>query len=91
MNAQQGEEKSSPCVYYIVQPSTIPEMGPGEIVATVEGSDLVQPVSSAEARSKTIKNRFISYPSFLSDSGFILLQNVVFLNKEPFRIFLRKV
>jgi hypothetical protein len=66
-------------------------MGPGEMVATVEGSDWVQPVSSAAARSRTTKNRFISHPSFLLDSDFILLQKVVFLNKEPLRIFLRKV
>ena len=86
---KKGEESPRP-LFFIAQPSTIPEMGPGEMVATVEGSDLVQPVSNTEARSTTTKNRFISHPSFLLDSDFILLQNVVFLNKEPFRIFLRK-
>ena len=86
---KKGEESPRP-LFFIAQPSTIPEMGPGEMVATVEGSDLVQPVSSAQVRSRTMNNRFISHPSFLLNSVYILPQNVVFLNKEPFRIFLRK-
>jgi hypothetical protein len=61
------------------------------MVATVEGSDLVQPVSSAAASSRKTNNRFISHPSFLMNCIFILPQDVDNLNKEQFMISLRKV
>ena len=61
----------------------------GDMVATVAGSDSVQPVSS-RAKSRSIRHiRFMVIPSFLIFPAFILLRDAECCNKEPFRISLR--